>query len=193
MKYGHGFRYQTISYRRWDGVCLTPTMITAIFGLALFCVGCLVSVTMAQPDRPLLRQEIRERVNTIMIAKLDEYLDLSVEQADQFFPRFRRYRERLDEFERSRGETLRELRYEEESDGTDENKIEGILDHLEKVDADMLQLHRDFRNEVKPILTPKQRARLVIFSHQFPERVRQLVHDMRHRQEQRPFQRPSPP
>ena len=159
----------------------------------LLCLGCVVSVTMAQPDRPLLRQEIRERVNTIMIARLDEYLDLSVEQADQFFPRFRRYRGRLDEFERRRGEVLRELRHEEESEGTDEDKIEGMLDRLEKVDGDILQLHRDFRNEVRPILTPKQRARLVIFSYQFPERVRQLVQDIRGRQDQRRFQRPPPP
>ena len=115
---------------------------TVISGVVLMLL-CLQVQSLAQPDPPLPRKEMRERINTIMIAKLDKYLDLSVEQADQFFPRFRHFTNR-------------------------------------------------------PILDPVQRARLVIFSHQFPERVRQLIDDVRQqRMEQnrrnQPPRRQNPP
>ena len=140
---------------------------------------CLQVQSLAQPDPPLPRKEMRERINTIMIAKLDKYLDLSVEQADQFFPRFRHFTNRREELEQERLELIDELITMEQLDPTNEKEIEELLNRIHAVDVSMVELKRQFREDVRPILDPVQRARLVIFSHQFPERVRQLIDDVR--------------
>ena len=114
-----------------------------------------------------------------MIAKLDKYLDLSVEQADQFFPRFRRFSDRRQELEQERRELIDELSLVVQSDSTNEKAIEELLDRVHGVDMSMVELKQQFREEVRPILSPVQRARLEIFSHQFPERVRKLIDDTR--------------
>ncbi len=154
---------------------------------------CLQSQSMAQPDRPLPREEMRERINTIMIAKMDEFLDLSVEQADKFFPRFRHFSNRREELEQERRELIDELSHKEKSAPTDEREIEELLDRVHGVDMSMVELKRQFREEVRPILDPAQRARLVIFSHQFPERVRQLINDIRQERMGQPRRHQNPP
>ncbi len=158
---------------------LRPIRASVISAVVVLMLVCLQSQSMAQPDRPLPREEMRERINTIMIAKMDEYLDLSVEQADQFFPRFRHFSNRREELEQERRELIEELSTVEKSDPTYEREIEEFLDRIHGVDMSMVELKRQFREEVRPILDPAQRARLVIFSHQFPERVRQLIDDIR--------------
>jgi Spy/CpxP family protein refolding chaperone len=135
--------------------------------------------SMAQPGSPLPRKEMQERINTIMIAKLDKYLDLTVEQADKFFPRFRQFTNRRDELEQQRLGLIDELIAQEQLDPTNEKEIEELLDRVHIVDVNMVELRQQFREDIRPILSPAQRARLVIFSHQFPEQVRQLIDDVR--------------
>lgn len=158
---------------------LRPIKAWVFLAVVISILVCLQSQSMAQPDRPLPRKEMRERINTIMIAKMDEFLDLSVEQADQFFPRFRHFSNRREELEQERRELIEELSMVEKSTPTDEREIEELLDRVHGVDRSMVELKQQFREEVHPILDPAQRARLVIFSHQFPERVRQLIDDIR--------------
>jgi Spy/CpxP family protein refolding chaperone len=148
-----------------------------LWAAVLLCL--LVGVVFSQAGPPPMRHQVRDRVNTIMIAKLDEYLDLTVEQADQFLPRFRHFNERREELQRERGDVMEELIRVEESDPEDEVRIEELLDRLEAIDGDMLELRRGFREEVRPILSPRQRARLEIFSHRFPEQLRRLIEDVR--------------
>ena len=54
--------------------------------------------------------ERRQRMESMMIWRLTEELDLKTEQAEKFFPRFREHRKNLDEIrdqEREIGKTLR--------------------------------------------------------------------------------------
>lgn len=153
--------------------------IATITSLAVLMLVCFQVQSMAQPDPPLPRKEMQERINTIMIAKLDKYLDLSVEQADKFFPRFRHFTNQRDELEKERLGLIDELIAMDQLDPTNEKEIEELLDRVHSVDVRMVELRRQFREDVRPILNPAQRARLVIFSHQFPEQVRQLIDDVR--------------
>ena len=56
-----------------------------------------------------LIEEDKKAMETMMIWKLTEELDLQVEQADKFFPRFREHRKAIDEIknkERALGKSL---------------------------------------------------------------------------------------
>lgn len=171
----------------------------AIASAVVMMLVCFQVQSMAQPDRPLPRKEMQERINTIMIAKLDKYLDLTVEQADKFFPRFRHFTNQRDELEQERLGLIEELIAMEQLDPTNEKDIEELLDRVHTVDLNMVELRRQFRVDVRPILDPAQRARLVIFSHQFPEQVRQLIDDVRqqrmeqNRRNQPPMHQNPPP
>ena len=48
------------------------------------------------PDS-LIEEDNKKDMETMMIWKLTEELDLQVEQADKFFPRFREHRKEIDE------------------------------------------------------------------------------------------------
>ena len=156
-----------------------PIRASVIMSVMILVLACFQLQSMAQPDRPLPREKMRERISTIMIAKLDEYLALSVEQADQFFPRFRHFNDRREELEQERLDLIDELILMEQLDPSNEKEIEELLNQVHSVDVSMVELKRQFREDVRPILDPAQRARLVIFSHQFPERIRHLIEDVR--------------
>ena len=142
-------------------------------------LGLLSCSAIAQPDRPMLREQLRDRVNTIMIAKLDEYLDLTMEQAEQFFPKFRHFNNQREELEQSRRDAMGDLISVEDSEPDNEKKIEDLIDRLESIDGNLINLNREFRKEIRSILTPRQRARFVIFSQRFPEQVRRIIEDVR--------------
>jgi Spy/CpxP family protein refolding chaperone len=157
--------------------------INGAFWVGMACVAVLIlGITpqiSAQPEGPMLREHLRDRVNTIMIAKLDEYLDLSMEQAEQFFPKFRHFNNRREELEQRRRGALEDLIRVEDSKSDNEKKIEDSIDRLEAIDGDRLNLNREFRKDVRSILTPRQRARFVIFTERFPEQVRRIIDDVR--------------
>ena len=156
-------------------------------------LGLLSCSAIAQPDRPMLREQLRDRVvlqhlrqlqlrdrvNTIMIAKLDEYLDLTMEQAEQFFPKFRHFNNQREELEQSRRDAMGDLITVEDSEPDNEKKIEDLIDRLESIDGNLINLNREFRKEIRSILTPRQRARFVIFSQRFPEQIRRIIEDVR--------------
>ena len=60
------------------------------------------------PDS-LIEEDNKKDMETMMIWKLTEELDLQIEQADKFFPRFREHRKEIDEIknkERALGKSL---------------------------------------------------------------------------------------
>ena len=112
----------------------------------------------------LIEEENKETMRTMMIWKLTEELDLREEQADKFFPRFRKHRKEIDMLktkERLLGKSLSQnTNKKNKLTGSEVNKIIKESTTLRKKMAD---LEEKFLIESGDILDPNQQAKLGLF------------------------------
>ena len=112
----------------------------------------------------LINEENKETMRTMMIWKLTEELDLREEQADKFFPRFRKHRKEIDVLktkERLLGKSLNQnANTKNKLTGSEVNKIIKESTSLRKKMAD---LEEKFLIESGDILNPNQQAKLGLF------------------------------
>ena len=112
----------------------------------------------------LINEENKETMRTMMIWKLTEELDLREEQADKFFPRFRKHRKEIDMLkskERLLGNSLSQnTNNKNKLTGSEVNKIIKESTTLRKKMAD---LEEKFLIESGDILDPNQQAKLGLF------------------------------
>ena len=141
------------------------------------------------PDRPhrdKRRAEIEARVRTMKIWKLTDELELSEEQAARFFPLMNEMEAAQDQIEEQRRQALDQLGdlvWKEEADA---DQINGLLDKLEELAHQQMELRQKFRKDAAGVLTPAQMGKLVLFNHQFPALMRDLIREF----EDRPGARP---
>jgi hypothetical protein len=138
------------------------------------------SMLSAQEPSPLeevlpdsLIEEDKKAMEAMMVWKLTEELDLKVEQADKFFPRFREHRKAIDEIknkERALGKSLNQnMKNKDNLTGAEVNKIIKESTALRKKMAD---LEERFLIESGEILNPNQQAKLGLFKHKMMKNVK---------------------
>ena len=124
-------------------------------------------------DEELIDEENKEVMESMMIWKLTEELDLKVEQADKFFPRFRQHRKEVDilkKEERLLGKSLNEnMKNQKRLTGSEVNKIIKESTALRKKMAD---LEEKFLLESGKILDPNQQAKLGLFKHKMMKNMK---------------------
>ena len=134
------------------------------------------------PDS-LIEEDNKKDMETMMIWKLTEELDLQVEQADKFFPRFREHRKEIDEIknkERALGKSLNQnMENKDKLTGAEVNKIIKESTALRKKMAD---LEEKFLLESGEILDPNQQAKLGLFKHKM---MKNMKGKMKKRQKRR--------
>ena len=84
--------------------------------------------------------ERRQRMESMMVWRLTEELELKPEQAEKFFPRFREHRNNLDEIrnqEKKIGESLREKMDDQSLNKSEETSAVKKITGLRKKQADM--------------------------------------------------------
>ncbi len=164
--------------------------------IALVMLG-LAAPTFAQEDEPLLTPEeqgkIRERlIGRIMEKKhnkLRQVLSLDDEQAKNFFATYTPAEKELAELIRQRTEQeikLLKLTQGELTDGDVDPTLNNIQDINDKIEGKVQKLNES----LKPILNPRQRARLFVFEKEFNRRVRE---ELRNRREKNKRKRDNPP
>jgi hypothetical protein len=146
----------------------------------------------AQDDEPLLTPEeqakIRERLIERILEKkhekLRKALTLDDEQAKKFFETYTPAEKELAELIRQRTELevkLLKLTRGDYTDGDVDPTLNGIQEINDKIEAKVGKLNES----LKPILNPRQRARLFVFEKEFNRRVREEIRDRRERKRDR--------
>ena len=108
--------------------------------------------------------ERSERMESMMVWRLTEDLDLSPEQAEKFFPRFRKHRGEMDDIrkqERAIGDEIRDNIHKEQDMSKDD-----VKKHVEKVGElrkKRIELETEYLLGMDDVLTPRQLARLGVF------------------------------
>jgi Spy/CpxP family protein refolding chaperone len=159
--------------------------------IALVMLG-FAAPTFAQDDEPLLTPEeqgkIRERlIGRIMEKKhnkLRQVLSLDDEQAKKFFDTYTPAEKELAELIRQRTEQemrLLKLTQGELTDGDVDPTLNNIQDLNDKIEGKVQKLNES----LKPILNPRQRARLFVFEKEFNRRIREEIRERRERKKER--------
>ena len=108
--------------------------------------------------------ERSERMESMMVWRLTDDLELSPEQAEKFFPRFRKHREEMDDIrkqERAIGDVIRDNIHKEQDMSKDD-----VKKHVEKVGElrkKRIELETEYLLGMDDVLTPRQLARLGVF------------------------------
>jgi len=130
-----------------------------------------------------LIEDDKKNMETMMIWKLTEELNLKVEQADKFFPRFREHRKAIEEIknkEMELGKSLNQnIKNKDKLTGEEVNKMIKESTALRKKMAD---LEEKFLLESGKILDPNQQAKLGLFKHKM---MKNMKGKMKKRQKRR--------
>jgi Spy/CpxP family protein refolding chaperone len=134
----------------------------------------------AQDRRPNQErlQQLRDKVMEAKHRKLRESLALDEATAPKFFEHYRVAERDIQDLSKQRNEELKQLYRLMQGAGTDQQvdpTIERVRDLTDKIQRRQIALD----NDLKPILSPRQRAKLLTFEQEFNKRVKQHVQDAR--------------
>jgi len=140
-----------------------------------------------QGERPM-REQMRERIETIKIWKLTEDLDLSTGQSEKFFPAYNQFNDNRKAIEKERRTIFDQLNLLTGEDNPNDKKINELLDKLDNLDQKINALRVKFRQDLKDVLTTQQIGRLYIFEVEFMRHIRDIMKDTRKEMREKRFQ-----
>jgi hypothetical protein len=125
------------------------------------------------------RDRLRDRVETVIIGKFSESLNLTPEQAEKFFPRLRQYHVSMEEIQREQRELRANLDELSDARESSPEEVDRLLDRFSENQRRMVTLKRGFLGEVSPFLSPQQLSRCSILMDEIPQRVREMIRERR--------------
>ncbi len=164
----------------------------------------LLAVVLAAPvsaqERRMTPEQRRERVETVIIGKFAEELELSPSEAEKFYPLLRQFRSETEPLQRDLSETRRELDDLSESDVSkvkaesmlrslsaeksapmrDESSKSGVKALISKsntLQTEILAKREVFLTNIADFLTPQQVSRCSILLDELPRRIRQFMEE----------------
>ena len=114
-----------------------------------------------------------ERMEMMMVWRLTDDLELTTEQAEKFFPRFRKHREAMDEIrkkERALGKGLKKKLKKEENISVDD--VKETVKKITELKKSSLDLESEFLLGMDDLLSTRQLANLGLFKHKMMKDVR---------------------
>ncbi len=118
----------------------------------------------------------RDRVETIIIGKFATELALTPAQAEQFYPRFRIYREQSDAIFQQQKERTHQLELLSQGGG-DSESLGQLLDAQEKEQLQLAEVRRKFLLDIGAFLSPQQVSRTAIMLDEVPRKIRQFIQE----------------
>lgn len=161
--------------------------------LALF-----LTVPALAQDRRMTPEQRRERVETVIIGKFAEELELSPEEAEKFYPRLRQFRTETEPMQRELMETRNQLDALSESDvskvktesmlksmssersapvrdKSSKEDVKALISKSNALQTEILAKRELLLTDLADFLTPQQVSRCSILLDELPRRIRQFV------------------
>ncbi len=128
-------------------------------------------------DRAGDRERIRERIETLTMWKLMEFLDLDKETADKIYAIRRKFNERKEELRKSlNGDFLRlRQKLDNYQPGAADEEIKQLLESIRAKRRELTNLWENQYDEVSGVLSVRQQARLVLFLKDFQRELRSVL------------------
>jgi Spy/CpxP family protein refolding chaperone len=131
------------------------------------------------PTPPDGQRPNRERIETVIIGKFSSELNLTPEQAEKFFPRFRQLRNSTEEMMRGQRDRRDQLDVLSQDPKADQTKVNTLVEQNSHDQEQMLRNKQEFLKDVSSFLTPQQVSRCSILLDELPQRIRQYIEEHR--------------
>jgi hypothetical protein len=136
----------------------------------------------------------RKHLEQLRMLKLLEFLDLSEDQEIAFLTRFKAMRDTEQSIETQRRAKAEELAGAIENDKISDAEIDTMLEQLKAIMRSKIDMLESFMTDLKPILTSRQRARMLIFEDRFEVELLKRVNEFHRRRmgdDETPLEQPS--
>jgi Spy/CpxP family protein refolding chaperone len=121
----------------------------------------------------------REQIETVIIGKFATELNLSSDQAEKFFPRFREFQNQTEDLQRQQMERRRALEELSTNPEADPQQVDGLLKDQSRQEQQMMEFKQHFLMDVSHFLTPQQVSRCSILMDDLPRRVHEFIQERR--------------
>ena len=143
--------------------------------LVIVCVLFMISIAQGNETN-----DPRAIIEQIRIYRLTKELDLTTEQAYDFFPKLNELQKIDQEFRVEQQAILEELRVLIQNDSR-ENEILNSLSRYESIFRERVERQINKLREIRDMLTPNQQAKYLLFQDEFEREIRQLIKQVRKR------------
>lgn len=149
----------------------------------------------AQPGEPGFdperrKEQLKERILQHKHERLREVLNLDEETAKKFFDVYTPAEEEMTSLVTERNAMEIKLLKLTQGDYTDAD-VDPTFAEIERLNDMIKSRFMKLNDSLKPILNPRQRARLAVFEHQFNKKIRERIRE--HRRDRRGPHRPGEP
>ena len=119
-----------------------------------------------------------ERMESMVIWRLTDHLELSSEQAEKFFPRFREHREEIKQLDNDQREIYDATREQMDSDKKlSDADVKKTIDRVSQLRKERVDLETKFVLGMDDILTPNQMVKLGVFKERMMHEMRDEMRD----------------
>lgn len=139
----------------------------------------LVAISSSQPFN---NDDPRAIIEKVRIYRLTQELDLTTEQAIEFFPKLNELQKIEKAFRQKKIQILFELKNLLKNDA-DDKEILKVVSKYEDIQRKKIEDQIEKIKEMWKILTPVQRAKFLIFQEEFDDEIRKMIRQVKkHRQ-----------
>jgi hypothetical protein len=117
-------------------------------------------------------------IEKVRIYRLTKELDLTTEQAIQFFPRLKEL-QKIDSGFRAQQKALLDNLRVLVQEGAQDQEITESLKRYEVILRDRVERQLGKMKEIRKLLTPSQQARYLIFQDDFEREIRQMIKEVK--------------
>ncbi len=152
------------------------------------------------PGGPWMQHDSKQ-ANMLRMWKLTEYLELTEEQAEKFFPRWRTHRQEMQEVMEQRHELHTKFQEQIKAGKVSRRDSKKFMDELDRLDRARIDLRSKHIGAVEDALSEVQLAKYVTFEQHFMGQLRQRLgdRDIQRKMQRKMFKkgrwdsRPAPP
>ena len=109
-----------------------------------------------------------EKLESMIVWRLTDELDLTIDQAEKFFPRFREHRKSLDEI----GKQEREMISNINRQTPNKKNVKEMIEKISKLRQNRIELEAEFVLSLDDCLAPDQMIRLGVFKQRMMMEIR---------------------
>ena len=129
----------------------------------------------------------RKSIESMMIWKLTEELELEVGQAEKFFPRFRQHRVEMENLRKKQRSLAGSLKLNMKNDKLTSSEVSRIIKETSSLKRKMSDLEEKFLINSGDILNPVQQAKLGVFKHKMMKDLKGKMKNKRSEKGKRKF------
>ncbi len=123
------------------------------------------------------RRPMREKVDAMKIGYLTNFLDLTTEEAKNFWPVYNKYQDELNQLRKSRRDNL--MKGQVAIDSMSDAELEKIVDGELAFHQSEIDIQKKYHPQFKKVLPMKKVAKLYRAEEEFKKQLLQMIRDKR--------------